>query len=314
MSKWTPVCPVQDRRRWLYERKQGIGGSDAGALLGLSKWRTPLAVWIDKTTPEVADFEPTDDQRWGTLKEPLILQEYARQTNAKLELMGLIRSHKHPFMLASLDALAHPVTGELRVVDAKSTRSDTDWGEPGTDEVPAEYAAQAHHYMAVTGTLHVDFAVLIGSADFRIYTVDADPEVQAGIVDAEAAFWESVKTKTPPPPRTLEDAKLLFPRHTAGKVIEADETIMAHVVALRSAKQELFEYGELAEAIELALKTAMGDAEAVMRDHETLATWKTSKPKKNLDLAAIERDHPGLLDQYRVDGKAARPFLLKGAK
>jgi len=37
------------RQEWLQERRKGIGGSDAAAVLGLSKWKTPYALWLKKT-------------------------------------------------------------------------------------------------------------------------------------------------------------------------------------------------------------------------------------------------------------------------
>jgi len=38
-----------DRDEWLSFRKQGIGGSDASAVCGLSRRKSPMAVWLDKT-------------------------------------------------------------------------------------------------------------------------------------------------------------------------------------------------------------------------------------------------------------------------
>lgn len=311
MVPYQVVCSQTDRPSWLKARKTGVGGSDAGAILGISKWQTPLAVWVDKTTPLTQVDEPTEDQRWGLLKEPVILQEYARAVGAKLEMMPMIRSAEHPFMLASLDALAHLPDG-LRVVDAKSTRSDDGWGEPGTDAIPADYAAQAHHYMAVTGIMRVDFAVLIGSADFRIYTVEADPEIQAGLVAREAEFWQRVVDRNPPQPRTMDDVKALFPMHQPGKRVEAALIVQETVCALVKAKALMTEMEGNVEEMEVIIKTAMSDAEELSYKGQILATWKTSKPRKSLDLDAIERDHPGLIAKYRVDGNSPRPFLLKG--
>ena len=37
------------REEWLAARKNGIGGSDAAAILHLSEWSTPFDVWLDKT-------------------------------------------------------------------------------------------------------------------------------------------------------------------------------------------------------------------------------------------------------------------------
>ena len=37
-----------ERLEWLKTRQTGIGGSDVAAILGHSKWKTPLDVYIDK--------------------------------------------------------------------------------------------------------------------------------------------------------------------------------------------------------------------------------------------------------------------------
>ena len=42
---------------WLRFRKTGIGGSDMAAIMGLSKWKSPLDIWLEKTTDEVNEEE-----------------------------------------------------------------------------------------------------------------------------------------------------------------------------------------------------------------------------------------------------------------
>ena len=37
------------REEWLAERRKSLGGSDMGAVLGLNKYRSPYAVWAEKT-------------------------------------------------------------------------------------------------------------------------------------------------------------------------------------------------------------------------------------------------------------------------
>ena len=48
------------REAWLDRRRAGIGGSDVAALLGLSRWKTPLDVFLDKTgrSEPIPDNEP----------------------------------------------------------------------------------------------------------------------------------------------------------------------------------------------------------------------------------------------------------------
>ena len=37
------------KEQWLRYRKQGIGGSDVASLLGISKWKSEIELWLDKT-------------------------------------------------------------------------------------------------------------------------------------------------------------------------------------------------------------------------------------------------------------------------
>ena len=43
------VREMENRKNWLDVRAQGIGGSDAGAILGLNKYKGPMAVYLEKT-------------------------------------------------------------------------------------------------------------------------------------------------------------------------------------------------------------------------------------------------------------------------
>ena len=44
-----------DRQEWLKLRKEGIGGSDAGAICGLNPYASPMSVYQDKTSPEISE-------------------------------------------------------------------------------------------------------------------------------------------------------------------------------------------------------------------------------------------------------------------
>ena len=45
------------RETWLKIRKTGIGGSDAGAVCGLSPYANAMSVYRDKTSEEVTDTD-----------------------------------------------------------------------------------------------------------------------------------------------------------------------------------------------------------------------------------------------------------------
>lgn len=53
-----------ERLEWLKNRQTGIGGSDVAAILGLSKWKTPLDVYNDKIAENPVE-ESNASIEWG---------------------------------------------------------------------------------------------------------------------------------------------------------------------------------------------------------------------------------------------------------
>ena len=43
------VAEMADRDAWLKMRTQGIGGSDAGTIVGLNPWKSKYELWLEKT-------------------------------------------------------------------------------------------------------------------------------------------------------------------------------------------------------------------------------------------------------------------------
>ena len=62
---------------WLALRKEGIGGSDAGAICGIG-YRTPYQVWAEKVNPVVLEEEEPEYMRWGKLLEDPVRAEFSR--------------------------------------------------------------------------------------------------------------------------------------------------------------------------------------------------------------------------------------------
>ena len=67
------VIICKDRAEWLEARKDGLGASDAAALLGLSPWKTNVQLWEEKcglVIPEDIGDKPY--VRYGNDAEPLL--------------------------------------------------------------------------------------------------------------------------------------------------------------------------------------------------------------------------------------------------
>ena len=72
------------REEWLALRMHGLGGSDAAAACGMSKWKSPLMLWLEKTGKQ-ASQAAGEAAYWGTIMEPILRNEFAKRTGLKVE-------------------------------------------------------------------------------------------------------------------------------------------------------------------------------------------------------------------------------------
>lgn len=82
-----------DRRTWLAARAHGpdgsipitIGGSDVAAVFGISPWKTPLDLWLEKAGKLIPDeSENMWQKEMGHLLEPVVAQMYAFKTGHRV--------------------------------------------------------------------------------------------------------------------------------------------------------------------------------------------------------------------------------------
>jgi len=313
------MSAVISREQWLADRKYYIGGSDEAALLGVSPWRTPLDVFLEKTG-DATPFEGNDATYWGTRLEDVVAEEYARRTGNKVRRRNAVLVHpEHDFLRANLD---REIVGQKRILECKTAglRSADSWGEDGTDQVPDYYLPQVAHYMAVTGATGADVAVLIGGQDFRIYHVERDLELERLVLERAVQFWhDHVVPRVPPPPMSAQDVVRLFPSDDGNTVDATPEVaaavqrlaeVRAQIKALQGDKDDPAPGTEAFLANEV--KTFLGSA-AVLRgpNGKPMATWKAAKDATRFDAKRFAAEHPDLFQQYQTTVAGARRFLLK---
>lgn len=301
-----------DRTTWLAERRTGIGGSDVAAILGLSKWRTPLDVYLDKRG-EGVDQPDNDAMRWGRYLEPAVRQAYADQTGHEVRVLDqMVRHPAHEFMVANLDGFVAPRDAIKRIFEAKTARTADGWGEPGSDQIPQPYLLQVQHYMEVTGFAVADVAVLIGGSDFRIYEVPADPELQEMIVDAAADFWSRVQRGDPPEPVTVSDAVARWGRTSKSDIVMADGETIAAVDRIRALRAQIASLEAQEDQARAVVMRALGECDTLVDGAgKTIATWKAQAGTKRFDAAAFRAAHPALAAEFTKAGEPGRRFLLR---
>ena len=189
----TGNLPYED---WLEYRKAGIGGSDASVVCGVSRYKSPVELWMEKTG-QLPSQEAGEAAYWGNLLESLVREEFTKRTGIQVTKPTVIyQSQEHPFMLANVDGLCDDNSHGPCIFEAK-TASAYKAGE-WEDSIPDEYMIQIQHYMAVTGYRGAYIAVLIGGNAFRWKFVERDEELIAMLISLEAGFWEHVRKGTPP--------------------------------------------------------------------------------------------------------------------
>lgn len=286
----------QDERiKWLAERKSGIGGSDAAAVLGLSPWRTPVDVWLDKTG-RAPDSIETPQMRYGTYFEDYVARLYCEKSGNSVE--NYRRMLHKGCLLGNLDRLVVPTgakiashKGEIRtdtLLECKTSGHDWDGA------VPVYYEVQVLHYMGLDDHLRrADVAVLYRSSlKFEVFHVERDDDVISAMQERLSAWWdEYVIGDKMPPPVNESDCRKLWSRSNPGKSIQASGNLIGKIkLYLEAQEKERTAKGEAA-AIRSDICAAMGDAEAVVGvDGKAILTWKSAKDSAKTDWEAIARE------------------------
>jgi putative phage-type endonuclease len=281
-------------------RKLGLGGSDAGIVLGLNPWKTRLELWQEKTgradSPDLADVEAV---QWGIHLEQPIAEEYTRRTGRKVRRVNRTIKHgKHQFMQGHIDRKISNMTAGLEIKTV-GIRSAHLWGEEGSEQIPAHYRAQVVHYLAVTGWGFWDVAALIGGQSLRIFTVDRDEDEIRDLIRKEVDFWQDhVVSDVLPEPIQTRESSMLYPVSDPDSTMEASVFVHNQVNCAKKISGKINELKKTLDRHKATIQNAMGAAE-FMVDHagKKLASWKSST-RNDIDKAALKEARPELWEEF----------------
>lgn len=298
------------REEWLKWRKNGIGGSDVSALLGISKWKSALEVWLDKTG-QAEDLDVDNEaMEWGRIMEPVIRSHFQSVTGKKVvEVKAIMQHTEYPFMLADIDGLTEDDQGNPAVLEIKiaSEYKRSEWEE----DIPTYYQTQIQHYLCVAGLAKAYVAVLIGGNSFRLYEVDADAEVQRMLIAVEADFWNKVITNTRPEMDGSDAAKELLDKTYQGGI---KETVSLPDDA-RVYIEQYFEASVEEDNAKAKKQEASNKIKELMGDHnkascgEHTVSW-TPVSSERLDTKALKAEQPDIYMKY-IKNSSSRRFTIK---
>ena len=209
------LADPQTREEWLECRRQGIGGSDAGCIIGANPWRSARQLWQEKfgrVIPEDIGDKPA--VRFGKKAEQyiraLFLLEHPEYTCEYHE-FRMYANDRLPWLYATLDGELTGASGRRGVLEIKTTtiRTASRWNE-WDGRLPQHYYIQILHQL-----LACEWAAFAVLRAYIIYTAK-DGERRAQVRDyyieradvtadmeelehQETAFWQSVQDGIEPP-------------------------------------------------------------------------------------------------------------------
>ncbi len=277
-------------------RRSGIGGSDIGAVCGLSKWRSPIDVYLDKIG-KGGPYEETPATQWGHRLEPVIASAYAEKHGAVLVgPFDPIRTDVAPWHIMTIDRLQvadgfvcsgnpdvlPPREHTLRLIEIKSASwqgAAHGFGAAGTDALPLTYLAQVAWYLAGLKIQHATVAALINTNDYREYVVERDPELEGYLLERGATFWRQVETRQAPEPDGSESFRRYLQnrfRRTTELIVASSPDVDAVAGQLRAAKLLHRELKKRTDLLEQQLQLAIGANDGIDTEHGKL-TYRFDK-------------------------------------
>ena len=318
---------------WLGYRRQGIGGSDVAAIMGVSPFATLRDLYNDKCgNPDVIQTE----DNWvakevGHRLEDLVAKIFAYKTGYKVfAVRKLFRHPFHSFMQANVDFFVELPDGSIAILECKTTNynSKEKWNDGA---VPVNYEWQCRHYMAVMNLSCAYIACLYGNNEneFVYRRIDRDEVIEADMIEMEAHFWNEYVLGRIEPPYTESGDLVLesISRHYG----ELDPTVDA-VILPTSMAVKLEQYLDLAaqksllsqqiKELDEQMKIAYAPIVDVMKtscsavcvfgsntyEVRNKPVFRTSISKDKLQ--KLEETHPDLYSEY-TETTEGRRFSVK---
>jgi len=286
-----------------------IGGSQAAAAIGVSRWKSQMELWLEKTGRKPKGEIPENLSKFGNIMEEVIAKEFSQETGLRVRKVSKMYQHpRYEFMIGFID---REVVGENAFLECKNTSewASNEWKD---DNVPLEYWIQCQHYMVIGDFDYCYIATVIGGNRFFYKRIERDNEFIAKLIELEKKFYEMVINDTPPDARDFKDAQLFVEHYyqPTDTVVEIEglEPLVKDIIEMKAQVKELQE--EIKKK-EVQIKEMMEEASvAIIGDYEVV--WKPQVSKR-LDTRRLKKENPEIYQKY-VKEITSRVFRIKERK
>lgn len=271
----------------LKERKNYLGGSDMPIIMGLSNFKTPYVLYLEKKGLLEPEQEMTPQQFWGTMIEPVLKAHFEKDHNVSIFASNGVKHPKYSFIRGNLDGWIPEYNA---VWEAKCSNSFMRhlWGEEGSDVIPMEYLVQIATYCSIMNAPRAYLSVLIGGSEYREFIYERNTELESIILESAVTFWDCLQNNIEPEAVDLSDLKIKYKKSTPEKIITINKQVSKQLTNLSEIKLKIKELTDIENSYRFIIMKYMEDAECLLDENKRpLVTWK-------------------------ANAKGSRVFLLKG--
>jgi len=187
VADYSVVCLQQGTREWLEWRHNGIGASDASAIMGENRFKSVREVLLEKQGVARESAQNAAMAR-GTMLEPEARRNYIERTRNNVQ-PACLQSAKHPWLRASVDGLSEDGRAVVEIKCGESVyRHSVQYRS-----VPDYYYGQLQHVLAITNLPVIDFWCYLPGRAGVLIQVPRDEHYIARLLVAEEEFWSAVK-------------------------------------------------------------------------------------------------------------------------
>ena len=180
------VVLEQGSEEWLAWRSQGIGASEAPAIMGENPWKSRDELLAAKCGLSRRS-DSSAAMSFGTTTEPEARARYVAALGIPVE-PACVQGVQRDWLRASLDGLSADGRSVVEIKCGRSVYAKT----ARTKRPPRYYVGQLQHILAVTELEIIDFWCYWPGMPHVHVRVERDDAYIRRLLDAEAAFWSEV--------------------------------------------------------------------------------------------------------------------------
>ena len=305
-----PECAGQ--QAWLQARLGGIGGSEVGALVGISDYDTSFSVWNTKKHGG-KDLSALAAIEWGHRLEEVVAAKVADNIGMASRFAGgLWADRERDFLRVTPDRFAtKPRQWRAQaLIECKTAGDDDNWADGtihpkshGTGSAPLSYQAQAQWQMGIIGLPVCYLGCLVLGRERQFFTVEVhfDKDWFAELADEAERFWvQNVLGDEPPMhdfrhPKTEELLKTLSPSVVKPSVQLPDDA-GAWLADYRSAVARAKEAQARVDEIKNYFRMHTGDAGAGYLGEKCLVSYPEVR-SSGIDVAKLREEFPEVAEK-----------------